>query len=94
MDERHLADLQQRVDSDRDSINKHEIARTPVAGFNEEGDSGLRGRREIIRRIVEWEELFDLLAGGCVQGSKSGSQGSPARQREGLVRAQVAGVRP
>lgn len=57
VDERHLADLQQRVDSDRKSINKYEIARTAIARVNEEGDSGLRARREIIRRVVEWEDF-------------------------------------
>ncbi|GLY39315.1 restriction endonuclease [Amycolatopsis sp. NBRC 101858] len=55
--ERHLADLQYRVDSNRSSINKYEIARTVIARVNEDGDSGLRSRREIIRRVVEWEDF-------------------------------------
>lgn len=57
VDEPHLADLQQRVDSDRGSITKYEIARTAIARVNEEGDSGLRARREIIKRVVEWEDF-------------------------------------
>lgn len=28
-----------------------------VSAVNEEGDSGLRARREIIRRVVEWEDF-------------------------------------
>ncbi|MFJ9785964.1 restriction endonuclease [Amycolatopsis sp. NPDC101161] len=55
--ERHLTDLQHRVDSNRSSISKYEIARMVIARINEEGDSGLRSRREIIRRVVEWEDF-------------------------------------
>lgn len=53
----HLNDLQRRVDGDRSSINKYEIARTVIHRINQVGDSGLRARREVVRRVVEWEDF-------------------------------------
>ncbi|MFD8494942.1 restriction endonuclease [Amycolatopsis sp. NPDC059657] len=52
-----LADLQHRVDADRDSISKYEIARTVIERVNQLGDTGLRVRREIVKRVVEWEDF-------------------------------------
>jgi len=55
--DRHLVDLEHRLATDRDSVSKYEIARTVVSRINAEGDSGLRARREIVRRVVEWGDF-------------------------------------
>lgn len=55
--EAQLADLQQRVDTDRNSINMYEITRTVIDRVNQLGDAGLGARREIVRRVVEWEDF-------------------------------------
>lgn len=85
--ERHLADLHDRVVADRDSINKYEIVRTVITRLNEEGDSGLRTRREIIRRVVEWEDFST-----CWPNKAAAARGHVARVRQ-LVDAKDAFVR-
>lgn len=50
-----LSDLQRRVDTDRNNIQKIEIARTVLKRINDRGDSTLRERREIIKRVTEFE---------------------------------------
>ena len=51
-----LADLQQRV-LEQSSINKYEIVRTVLVRLNQQGDRGLRERREIVRRVEEFEDF-------------------------------------
>lgn len=52
-----LADVVRIVRSNPDSINKYDIVRNVLAKVNARGDSGLGARREIIKRIVEFEEF-------------------------------------
>ncbi len=52
----HLSDLQYRVDNDRENINKYEIARVVIQRINEAGEISLRERREILKRVVEFED--------------------------------------
>jgi len=52
-----MSDLTQRVRIDRENINKYEIARTVIQRINEKGDSELRTRREIVKRVVEFEDF-------------------------------------
>lgn len=57
-----LADLQRRVREDRTKISKYEIARTVLERVNERGDSTLRERREIIKRVTEFENFSSCWA--------------------------------
>lgn len=41
----------------KDSVKKYEIARTVLARLNEKGDATLRERREIVKRVVEFEDF-------------------------------------
>ncbi len=50
-------DLQSRINQDRKNINKYEIARTILQRINEVGDSELRTRREVLKRVVEFENF-------------------------------------
>lgn len=52
-----LSDLKKRVDFDRNNIRKYEIAKTVLQRINEQGDSGLYMRREVIKRVVEFEDF-------------------------------------
>ena len=52
-----LDDLSKRVDTDRQNINKYEIVRTVLTLLNERGDGSLRERREVVKRVVEWEDF-------------------------------------
>jgi len=55
--ESDMADLARRVKVDRKNINKYEIARTIIQRINEKGDSELRTRREVVKRVVEFEDF-------------------------------------
>lgn len=45
------------VRNDRDAINKFEIVRNVLTKVNARGDSGLRPRREIIKRVTEFDNF-------------------------------------
>jgi restriction system protein len=51
------ADLRRQVETDRNSINKFTIVRTVLNRLNAEGDRGLGPRREVVRRVCEFEEF-------------------------------------
>jgi len=51
-----LNDMNNRVVNDRENIRKYEIVRTVLQRINEKGDSGLKVRREIIKRVTEFED--------------------------------------
>lgn len=53
---RLLEDLDQRIREEPDSIHKIDIARTVLRRLNEGGDTTLRARREVLRRITETED--------------------------------------
>ncbi len=57
-----MSDLQHKVATDKDSINKYEIARTILSRVNEQGDRTLRERREILKRVSEFEDFSSCWA--------------------------------
>lgn len=54
-----IHDLEARVRTDRTNVSKYEIVRTVLTRANEAQDAGLRERREIVKRVVEFEN-FDV----------------------------------
>lgn len=52
-----VSDLAMKLRTDRDSLNKFDIVRTVLTRLNESGDAALRPRREILRRVVEFEDF-------------------------------------
>lgn len=52
-----VKDLHGRLRADAKSISKYEIARTILARVNERGDSYLKVRRELIKRVTEYEDF-------------------------------------
>jgi len=50
-------DLAIRVNQDPDNINKYEIVRTVLTRINEKGEATVRERREILKRITEFEDF-------------------------------------
>lgn len=51
------ADLEKRIAEDRANINKYEIARTILTRMNEGGDVLLAARRELLKRVAEFEDF-------------------------------------
>jgi restriction system protein len=54
---RHTADLEADIQKSRDSHTKFDLARTVLVRLNEAGDAALAARREVVRRIVEFEDF-------------------------------------
>ncbi|HUJ13810.1 MAG TPA: restriction endonuclease, partial [Thermoanaerobaculia bacterium] len=54
---RHVGDLAAIVQRDKDSITKFELARRVLERINAEGDNALAARREVIKRVVEFEDF-------------------------------------
>jgi restriction system protein len=58
-----MADLTERVTKDRSNISKFEIARTILVRLNAKGDTMLRQRREVLRRIAEFDDFSAVWPG-------------------------------
>lgn len=52
-----LSDLESQVAANRQSINKFQIVRTVLQRLNERGEASLGERRELLKRIVEFEDF-------------------------------------
>ena len=52
-----LSDIEMRLEEDRDALRKVDIARTVLTRLNEAGDPALRPRRELLKRVVEFEDF-------------------------------------
>jgi hypothetical protein len=52
-----LSDLETRLRNDRNSINKYEMVRTVLERLNAKGEPALRERREVLRRVTEFEDF-------------------------------------
>jgi restriction system protein len=50
-------DIHKQLDSDRDSVNKYEICRSILVKLNEKKDLYIRERRELLKRVVEFESF-------------------------------------
>jgi restriction system protein len=50
-------DLGQRLLTDREGIGKHEMVRTVLTRLNERGEATLKQRREVLKRVVEFEDF-------------------------------------
>jgi len=57
VDEKIYSDLSKRLTTDKDSINKFEIARIVLERINEDSEKYLRERREIVKRVTEFESF-------------------------------------
>ena len=55
-----LNDIRKKVEIDRDSINKYEIARQILTKINEKTDTYIRERRELLKRVTEFEAFSTL----------------------------------
>ena len=52
-----LASMWLKVRTDRNSVGKYDIVRDVLQKANKRGDSGLAARREVVKRVVEFEEF-------------------------------------
>lgn len=70
-------DVAARLKTDPKSIGKHEIARTILERVNSRGETSLRERREVLRRVVDFNN-FDA----CWQDDQMKAKGFVASIRE------------
>jgi len=52
-----VGSIEDRLRQDRSSVNKFDMTRTVLQRLNENGEPALRERREILKRIVEFEDF-------------------------------------
>ena len=52
-----VSKLDARLAADPDSLNKFHIVRTLLSQLNDAGDESLRERREVLKRVVEFEDF-------------------------------------
>lgn len=57
VDQQLFGDLAAQLTATPDAVNKYHIARTVLTRLNEPGDKTLRERREVLRRVVEFESF-------------------------------------
>ena len=50
-------DIQLKVNTSPENINKYEIARTILSRLNERGEPALGERREVLKRVIEFEDF-------------------------------------
>jgi len=50
-------DVQQQLRVNRDGVRKHEMVRTILTRLNERGETNLKERREVLKRVVEFEDF-------------------------------------
>ena len=62
IDRSMISDLGAQLAADRESISKFHIVRTVLTRLNEAGETALRERREVLKRVVEYEDFSDVLA--------------------------------
>jgi restriction system protein len=54
---KHLGDWKLKVKQDKNSVNKYEIARSVLRRLNDAGEPALTVRREIVKRVSEFEDF-------------------------------------
>ena len=72
-----LTDWRLRLTRDKESVKKHEIARSVLCRLNEGGDSALAQRREVVKRISEFEDFST-----CWENDRYKAQGLVAQIRQ------------
>ncbi len=73
----YTKDLSERIAKDKANINKYEITRTVLVRLNEKGEPTLRERREILKRITEFENFSS-----CWESDRLKAKGLVAEIRE------------
>lgn len=68
------ADLSQMVRNDRRSVTKYEIVRKILVRLNQQGEAALRPRRELLKRVLEFEEFT-----ACWESDRLKAQGLVAQ---------------
>jgi restriction system protein len=54
---RMLADWKLKIQQDKDSVKKHVMARSVLCRLNDEGEPALALRREVVKRVSEFEDF-------------------------------------
>lgn len=77
--EQDWSDILKKLDTTPESINKFDIARTVLTRLNQHGDSGLGPRREIIRRVTQFDSFES-----CWENERLKAKGLVASVREAV----------
>src|SRR5438874_8603968 len=72
-----LEPYQKTLKADKNAFNKYHVTRELLSKVNEQGDSGLRARRELLKRVIEFED-FSL----CWENDRAAARGLVAQVRD------------
>jgi hypothetical protein len=72
-----LAEHEAQLRGNKDDFNKFRVARAVLTALNALGDAGLRSRRELLRRVVEFEDF-----GVCWPNEQAAARGYVGRIRD------------
>ncbi|MCX5980622.1 MAG: restriction endonuclease [Nostocales cyanobacterium LacPavin_0920_SED1_MAG_38_18] len=75
--EKYLADFRKKIETDKKSVGKHQITREVILSLNKNGEESLGERREIIKRVVEFNDFSR-----CWEGQQTEAFGLVAKVRE------------
>jgi restriction system protein len=65
-----LADWKQKLKQEKESVRKHELVRSVVRRLNEAGEPALTQRREVLKRVAQFDEYSS-----CWEGDRLKAQG-------------------
>ena len=72
-----LEPYERLLQTDKDSFNKYQVARELLTALNEQGESSLPVRRELLKRVVEFDDF-----GVCWERDRAPARGLVAQARE------------
>jgi len=72
-----LEPFEKLLETDKASFNKYRVARGVLAAVNEQGDSSLRARRELLKRVSEFDD-FSV----CWESDRAAARGLVAQIRD------------
>jgi hypothetical protein len=72
-----LAPYQQLLQTDKARFNKYPVTRELLAKLNEQGETGLRVRRELLKRVVEFDDFS-----ACWENDRAAARGLVAQIRD------------
>jgi hypothetical protein len=71
---KHLGDWKLKLRQDKDGVKKHELARSVLCRLNDDGDSALAVRREVLKRVSQFEDFSS-----CWENDRYKAQGLVAQ---------------
>jgi integrase/recombinase XerD len=87
-----LGDWKLKLQQDKDSVRKHEIARSVLCRLNDAGEPALTIRREVLKRVSEFEDFSSCWDNDRLKATGAGGTDSKAGERQGPFHPHESGA--